>query len=137
MNVTRKADWTFLNNLATFVGFLFSYFHRFTIGIAAQVIILGPFTSQVAVTSIHGGQTLQRPLHSVIVVNVREKWNILEHQQISTNRPEFSTLYRGNYQLLMLTSTSWIENSVLSIQNSVYIWSYKYLFINILSGLSG
>ena len=32
LNVTRKADWTFLNNLATFVGFLFSYFHRFTIG---------------------------------------------------------------------------------------------------------
>ena len=57
LNVTRKADWTFLNNLATFGGFLFSYFHRFTIGIPAQVIILGPFTSQVAVTSIYGGQT--------------------------------------------------------------------------------
>ena len=52
----RKADWTFLNNLATFVGFLFSYFHRFTIGILTQVIILGPFTSQVAVTSLHGLQ---------------------------------------------------------------------------------
>ena len=58
LNVTRKADWTFLNNLATFGGFLFSYFHRFTIGIPAQVIILGPFTSQVAVTSIYGGQTV-------------------------------------------------------------------------------
>ena len=37
LNVTRKADWTFLNNLATFGGFLFSYFHRFTIGIGAGV----------------------------------------------------------------------------------------------------
>ena len=37
LNVTRKADWTFLNNLATFGGFLFSYFHRFTIGIGSGV----------------------------------------------------------------------------------------------------
>ena len=53
LNVTRKADWTFLNNLATFGGFLFSYFHRFTIGIQTRVIIAGSFTSQVAVTSLH------------------------------------------------------------------------------------
>ena len=71
LNVTRKADWTFLNNLATFGGFLFSYFHRFTIGIGAgvggclapgapprHVIIMGPFASQVAVTSLRGHRRL-------------------------------------------------------------------------------
>ena len=57
LNVTRKADWTFLYNLATFGGFLFSYFPRFTIGSLVQVIILGPFTSQVAVTSKYGAKT--------------------------------------------------------------------------------
>ena len=53
LKLARKADWTFLNNLATFGGFLFSYFHRFTIGIQTRVIIAGSFTSQVAVTSLH------------------------------------------------------------------------------------
>ena len=74
LNVTRKADWTFLNNLATFGGFLFSYFHRFTIGIPAQVIILGPFTSQVAVTSIYGGQTGGAHCTPSLLENVSKKY---------------------------------------------------------------
>ena len=72
LNVTRKADWTFLNNLATFGGFLFSYFHRFTIGIPAQVIILGPFASQGAVTSIYGAKLEGQPPVIILTTNIKQ-----------------------------------------------------------------
>ena len=86
LNVTRKADWTFLNNLATFVGFLFSYFHRFTIGSPSTSHHFRTIYQSSSCNIYIWGPNWRRSLHSVIVgnVSVRNKTlqNIKKYQQM-------------------------------------------------------
>ena len=109
LNVTRKADWTFLNNLATFGGFLFSYFPRFTIGSLVQVIILGPFTSQVAVTSKYGAKTQS-------VINMRPA---LVAVVITEFISSFLASDRQTFDVEFLPC--WIENSVGILKFCLYL----------------